>query len=240
MLAFVLFFPEIFFNSLPHKLTSESFVVGYCCQLFSWKTKEYILKLALPSTLWYLKLSNACSCGVATAISAIKQAIFRKKKSLIPLYQSLVESRLRYYNTIWDNCGATCKFKLKNYRAERPGLSLKLNTVLSNLMSCSNLGWLNVQQLINLASWCIILPERAGTDKMDYRTFRRKYLLGCLGKLGEFSKQQQVIEYNLSLYSHSFLFFSVSFSQSLVFPGRLCSKASQQAVDIVGLSQPEV
>ena len=26
-------------------------------------------------------------------------------------------------------------------------------------------------------------------DKMDYRMFRRKYLLGCLGKLGEVSKQ---------------------------------------------------
>ena len=27
-------------------------------------------------------------------------------------------------------------------------------------------------------------------DKMDCRLFRRKYLLGCLGKLGEASKQQ--------------------------------------------------
>ena len=44
------------------------------------------------------------------------------------------------------------------------------------------------------AYWCIILRKRAGTDKMDYRWFRRKYLLGCLGKLGEVSKQQQVIE----------------------------------------------
>ena len=37
-----------------------------------------------------------------------------------------------------------------------------------------------------------------------------------------------------------FLFFSVSFSQSLVLPGRLCSKASQHTLDIVGLSQAEV
>ena len=40
------------------------------------------------------------------------------------------------------------------------------------------------------ACWCIILREREGIDKMDYRMFRRKYLFGCLGKLGEFSKQQ--------------------------------------------------
>ena len=32
-----------------------------------------------------------------------------------------------------------------------------------------------------------------------------------------------------------FLFFSVSFSQILVFPGRLCSKAYQHILDIVGL-----
>ena len=32
----------------------------------------------------------------------------------------------------------------------------------------------------------------------------------------------------------------VSFSQILVFPGRLCSKACQHILDIVGLSQAEV
>ena len=44
----------------------------------------------------------------------------------------------------------------------------------------------------------------------------------------------------LSLYPHSFLFFSVSFNQSLVFPGRLCSEAFQHILDIVGLSQAKV
>ena len=44
----------------------------------------------------------------------------------------------------------------------------------------------------------------------------------------------------LSLYPHSFLFFSGSFNQSLVFPSRLCSKACQHILDIVGLSQAEV
>ena len=44
------------------------------------------------------------------------------------------------------------------------------------------------------ACWCIILPKRAGIDKMDYHMFRRKYLLECSGKLGKVLKQQQVIE----------------------------------------------
>ena len=36
------------------------------------------------------------------------------------------------------------------------------------------------------------------------------------------------------------MFFSVSFSQILVFPGRQCSKACQHILDIVGLSQAEL
>ena len=44
----------------------------------------------------------------------------------------------------------------------------------------------------------------------------------------------------LSLHQHSFLFFSVAFNHSLVFPSRLCSKACQDILDIVGLRQAEV
>ena len=40
------------------------------------------------------------------------------------------------------------------------------------------------------ACLCIILRKRAGIDKMDYQMFRRKYLLGCSGKLEEVLKQQ--------------------------------------------------
>ena len=44
----------------------------------------------------------------------------------------------------------------------------------------------------------------------------------------------------LSLYLHSFLLFSVSFNQGLVFPSRLCLKAGHDILDTVGLSQAEV
>ena len=43
----------------------------------------------------------------------------------------------------------------------------------------------------------------------------------------------------LSLYPHSFLLLSVSFSQSVVLSTRLCSKPFQH-IDIVGLSQAEL
>ena len=49
------------------------------------------------------------STKMASAISDIKQANFLPKKSLVTLYQSLGESRLRYCNTVWGNCGETLK-----------------------------------------------------------------------------------------------------------------------------------
>ena len=44
------------------------------------------------------------------------------------------------------------KTSYKNWKKERPGLSLKVNMVLSNLMHVllKNLRWLNVQQLTDL------------------------------------------------------------------------------------------
>ena len=44
----------------------------------------------------------------------------------------------------------------------------------------------------------------------------------------------------LSLYHIDFLFLSVSLKMNLVFPSRLCSKACQHILDIVGLSQAQV
>ena len=54
-----IFFRKNFLNAFSHKLTSEAFMVGFCCKPFSWKTEESILTSPLPSTLWNLKLSNA-------------------------------------------------------------------------------------------------------------------------------------------------------------------------------------
>ena len=68
-------------------------------------------------------------------------------------------------------------------------------------------------------------------DRMDYRTFQRKYLFGCLGNR---------VKPDYHFIRIVFLLFSVSFSQILVFPGRLCLKACQHILDIVGLSQAEV
>ena len=50
-------------------------------------------------------------------------------------------------------------------------------------------------------------------DKMDYRLFRKKYLLGCLGKLGEVSKQQQVKDNNVTITLSTQFFITFCFFQ---------------------------
>ena len=88
---------------------------------------------------------------MASAISAIKQANFLLKKSLVTLYQSLVESRLRYCNTVWGNCGETLKNKLQRLqdRAARVVTRTKYGSIEPDVL-LQELGWLNVQQLIDL------------------------------------------------------------------------------------------
>ena len=91
--------------------------------------------------------------------------------------------------------------------------------------------------ILGLAGVLFYENEPSRIDQMDYRMFRRKYLFGCLGKLGEFSKEQYSnrVQPDYHFIHIVLLFFSVFFSQSLVFLGRLCSKASQHILDIVAL-----
>ena len=79
-----------------------------------------------------------------------KNVNFLPRKTLITLYQSLVESRLRYCNTVWDNCGLTLKNKLQSLqnRAARVVTLTKYGCVEPDQL-LKNLRWLNVQQLID-------------------------------------------------------------------------------------------
>ena len=58
------------------------------------------LGLIIDEALTWEPYIQLFSTKVASAISAIKLANFLPKKSLITLYQSLVESRLRYCNAV--------------------------------------------------------------------------------------------------------------------------------------------
>ena len=84
-------------------------------------------------------------------MAAIKNVNFLPRKTLVTLYQSLVESSLTYCNTVWGNCGLTLKNKLQTLqnRAARVVTRTKYSSVEPNEL-LKNLRWLNVQQLIDL------------------------------------------------------------------------------------------
>ena len=87
---------------------------------------------------------------ILSALVAIKNVNFLPRKTLITLYQSLVESQLRYYNTVWGNCGLTLKNKLQSLqnRAARIVTWTKYGCV-EPYQLLKNLRWLNLQQLID-------------------------------------------------------------------------------------------
>ena len=48
-----------------------------------------------------------------SAISSIKTVSYLPTSALVNLYYSLVESKLRYCNTVWGNCNLALKNKLQ-------------------------------------------------------------------------------------------------------------------------------
>ena len=65
-------------------------------------TETPSLSLIVDEALIWEPYVQHLSTEMASAISAIKQVNFLPKKSLVTLYQSLIESRLRYCNTVWE------------------------------------------------------------------------------------------------------------------------------------------
>ena len=93
-----------------------------------------------------------------------------KRAAVRQLRSHNVEQREYLAATVWKNPGNDCCYLI----------CFDINTIV----------WFSrlLQQVSNddtWACWCIILDM----DKMDYRLFRRKYLIGCLGKLGKVYKQ---------------------------------------------------
>ena len=95
----------------------------------------------------YIKI---LSKKISSAIAAIKNVNFLPHETLVTLYYSLVESRLRYCNTVWGNCGNLLKRKLQTLqnRAARVITRTTCGSVDPETL-LTNLKWLNVQQLID-------------------------------------------------------------------------------------------
>ena len=66
--------------------------------------------------------------------------------------------------------------------------------ILTSVQSFGSQDYHNNSLMTILGLAGILFCENEQIDKMDYRLFRRKYLLRCLGKLGNVSKQQHIKE----------------------------------------------
>ena len=84
---------------------------------------------------------------------ATKQVSFLTRESLRTLYHSLVDSRLRYCNTVWGNCGTSIKDQLQRLQDRTARIVTKCDDTNSLL---HKLCWLNVQQLIDFDTAAIV------------------------------------------------------------------------------------
>ena len=116
------------------------------------KIKEVDRKGYLGLTLdekskWDKQLHAMCK-KISSAISGNKLARFLPLDALKKLYNSLVDSWLRYCCTLWGNCGEMLKNKLQRmqYRAAR--VVCKTAPETDDEVALENLSRLNVQQLI--------------------------------------------------------------------------------------------
>ena len=74
--------------------------------------KTDYLGLIIDEKLSWVDYISTLTKKISSAVVAIKNLNFLPRKTLITFYQSLVESRLRYCNNVWGNCGLTLKNKL--------------------------------------------------------------------------------------------------------------------------------
>ena len=61
---------------------------------------------------WSRHIEKLCK-KISSALLSIKQVKFLPKSSLVTTYRSLVESKLRYCNVVWRNCGSLFTEKLQ-------------------------------------------------------------------------------------------------------------------------------
>ena len=88
---------------------------------------------------------------VSSAVTAIRHVNNLPQNTLITLYHSFIESRLRYCSSVWGNCNNSLKANLQRIqnRAARIITHTKYGSVDSEALLKKKLGWLNVQHLID-------------------------------------------------------------------------------------------
>ena len=86
---------------------------------------------------------------LSSALFSMKQIKFLPKSSLVTTYRNLVESRLRYCNVVWGNCGSPLIEKLQRLQNRAIQLISKESESADLNKLFTDLSILNIQQLID-------------------------------------------------------------------------------------------
>ena len=97
--------------------------------------KTDYLGLIIDEKLSWVDYVSTLTKKISSAVAAIKNVNFLPRKTLITLYQSLVESRLRYCNTVWGNCGLTLKNKLQSLQNRAARVVTRTNMAVLSLIN---------------------------------------------------------------------------------------------------------
>ena len=119
------------------------------------------LGMTMDQYLRWDKHVGALCKKLKSAISSIKTVSYLPTSALVNIYQSLMESKLRYCNTVWGNCNQSSKNKLQilQNRAVRV-ISKNYTSPIEQV--CAEFKLLNVQQFIDFDSAALIFEAQNG------------------------------------------------------------------------------
>ena len=119
------------------------------------------LGMTMDQYLRWEKPVRALGEKLKSAIFSIKIVIYSPTNALVNIYHSLVELKLHYCNTAWENCSLSLKNKLQilQNRAVRV-ISKNYTSPIEQVFA--ELKLLNVQQLIDFDSAALIFKAQNG------------------------------------------------------------------------------
>ena len=121
---------------------------------------DYLGMTMDPYLRWDKHVRALCK-KLNSAISSIKIVSYIPTSALVNIYHSLVESKLRYCNAVWENCNLSLKNKLQilQSRAVRV-ISKNYTSPFEQVLA--ELKLLNVQQSIDFDSAALIFKAQNG------------------------------------------------------------------------------
>ena len=110
---------------------------------------------------WDKHVDKLCK-KLSSALFSMRQVKFLSKPSLPTIYRSLVESRLRYCNVVWGNCGTSLINKLQHLQNRAVELIHPESGSVDISRAFKEQSLLNVQQLIDYSTISMVYDSIHG------------------------------------------------------------------------------